>query len=288
MQQYTIKYLRSVCFLFTLFFGMAVLTSDIVINQYDASCIAILQLMNGQYFLSQGGADCIEYMITGIDLKGKKVLDFGSGLGGPAFYLATNHGARVSGVDVDPFLVTQAEEIRGKKRLNQVSFALIHSSALPFEDASFDVVFSKETIVHVSDKRAVFKEFYRVLKPGGTLVIMDWFKEKEGLSAELLKTHEIDRFAQAGAMRYISIQEYVNLLEQAHFSSITTTNASPLHLAYLKNDLEQLSKEKGEEMRAMLGDKSLEENRASWRANIVTFESGEIQTFLVKAVKALN
>lgn len=266
---------------------MNILSSDIVINQYDATCTAILQRMNGQYFLSQGGPDCIEFMIEGIDLAGKKVLDFGSGLGGPAFYLATSHHAHVYGVDVDPFLVNQANENRDKKHLDQVSFELISSYKLPFEDATFDVVFSKEVIVHVSDKRAVFKELYRVLKPGGVLVIMDWFKEKEGLSSDLLKTHEVDRFAQADAMRYVSINEYLGLLTEAQFSKIIPTNASPLHLAYLRKDLEELGKEKGEHLRELLGDKGLDENRASWRANIATFESGEIQTFLIKAVKEI-
>src|ERR1700722_3739773 len=79
-----------------------------VTGQYNQKTITILQTMNGSRYLSQGGPAFVDYIVQGIDLNNKQVLDFGSGLCGPAMHLAKNYGAVITGVEVDPELIEGA------------------------------------------------------------------------------------------------------------------------------------------------------------------------------------
>ena len=122
--------------------------------QYAKDFTDALQFMWGDGFLSPGGPEEVAEMVAGIDLTGKRVLDVGSGLGGVDILLATKHGAaEVVGIDVEPQLVQSARALISAKGLaERVTFQLVEPGPLPFPDASFDVVFSKDAMVHIEDK----------------------------------------------------------------------------------------------------------------------------------------
>lgn len=99
------------------------------------------------------------------DIKGKKFLEVGCGLG----YFsnkASRLGAKVSGIDIGPKLVAI-----NKKLTPNGKFMVSSASKLPFKDESFDVVLSTEVIEHVENQKAALKEMSRVLKKNGILVI---------------------------------------------------------------------------------------------------------------------
>ena len=126
-------------------------------------------------------------MLHGVDLAGCNVLDFGSGLGGYAKLLVTHHKARkVTGVDIDAGLVARANDLAGQAGLShRLHFAVTGPGSLSFTDNRFDVVFSKETLVRIADKQPVLRELFRVLKPGGTIVLGDWFCKDGELSPQM-------------------------------------------------------------------------------------------------------
>lgn len=136
-----------------------------------------LQFQWGEGFLSPGGPEEIALIFAGTDLHGLAVLDIGSGLGGIDLLLAQRFGAaRVTGIDIEPDLVEQARHLADRQGLaDRVEFQVVQPGPLPFPDASFDVVFSKDAMVHVSDKLALYREIRRVLRPGGLLCAADWF-----------------------------------------------------------------------------------------------------------------
>jgi phosphoethanolamine N-methyltransferase len=252
-----------------------------IIGQYNEELINILGYMNGVNFLSQGGTERIDFMVNGINLSNKKILDVGCGVGGPALYLADRYNAFVYGVDVDPFLVRRAQANGQKaKRPDKVSFHLIEPNKLFFGNNYFDVIFSKEAIVHSKNKFHLFIELYRVLKPGGVIIIMDWFKDSNKESQELKLTLEIDKLV----MNYVGIKPYCDLLKSVGFKNVEYIETSDLHLKDTKNDYQRLHTEK-EQFTEKFGQKTFEESLATWKAHIEILERKEVTTFLIKATK---
>jgi ubiquinone/menaquinone biosynthesis C-methylase UbiE len=102
------------------------------------------------------------------------VIDVGSGIGGPARYLAATYGCRVSGVDLTPEFVGTATGLTGLVNLtNRVDFRQGSALALPFPDARFDLAWSQNVAMNIQDRPRYYAEMRRVLKPGGRLAIQD-------------------------------------------------------------------------------------------------------------------
>ena len=141
--------------------------------EYTDERITKLQTTFGKGFLSPGGMEEVAKIVEGIDIRGKEVLDIGVGIGGPACLLVTKHGAgRVTGIDVEEPVLKEAQATVSFQNLqNQIDLQFVTPGPLPFDDATFDIVFSKDSIIHIADKQSLFSEVYRVLKPGGVIVI---------------------------------------------------------------------------------------------------------------------
>jgi phosphoethanolamine N-methyltransferase len=154
---------------------------------YGDDFIAKLELLWGDGFLSPGGADEIAELFRDEDLSGASVLNLGCGLGTMDRILARDHGAeRVLGVDIETQLIERAQAAAKRDGLeDRVTFQLVAPGPLPFPDGSFDVVTSKDAIICIKDKRAVYGELLRVLKPGGRLIVSDWFGGTPPFSAEM-------------------------------------------------------------------------------------------------------
>jgi sarcosine/dimethylglycine N-methyltransferase len=105
---------------------------------------------------------------------GMSVLDVGSGLGGPARFLAATYGCRVTGVDLsEPFIEAAAylTERTGLSAL--VSFETASALSLPFDDGCFNVVLLQHVAMNIADRARLYSEIRRVLKPGGRFATFD-------------------------------------------------------------------------------------------------------------------
>ena len=105
---------------------------------------------------------------------GMSVLDVGSGLGGPARFLAATYGCRVTGVDLsEPFTEAAAylTERTGLSAL--VSFETASALSLPFDDDCFNVVLLQHVAMNIADRARLYSEIRRVLKPGGRFATFD-------------------------------------------------------------------------------------------------------------------
>ncbi len=102
------------------------------------------------------------------------VLDVGSGIGGPARYIARTFGCRVTGIDLTPAFCDAATKLTELVDLqDQVSFQVGSALDMPFENASFDLVWTIQMQMNIADKPALYREMARVLRPGGRLVFQD-------------------------------------------------------------------------------------------------------------------
>jgi cyclopropane fatty-acyl-phospholipid synthase-like methyltransferase len=108
------------------------------------------------------------------DLRGKRVLDAGCGLGGPAMLLASEYGAVVDGINIVERQVRWSSRfIHGNGQEGRIRVHIASAMDVPFRDASFDVVFCLEAAHCFADKARFLRECYRTLRPGGTLLLAD-------------------------------------------------------------------------------------------------------------------
>lgn len=105
---------------------------------------------------------------------GEHVLDIGSGLGGPARYLAAVHGCTVTGIELTPLFVQIAGELSRRTGLaDRVGFVQGDALALPFPPESFDHAWTQHVAMNIEDKAGLYRGIFRVLNPGGRLALYD-------------------------------------------------------------------------------------------------------------------
>ncbi len=103
-----------------------------------------------------------------------RVLDVGSGIGGPSRCLATEFGCSVTGIDLCEEYCRVANMLAERLGLeSSVSYHKGNAVDMPFEDATFDFLWTQHASMNIADKEALYHEMCRVLKPGGTLVLYD-------------------------------------------------------------------------------------------------------------------
>jgi SAM-dependent methyltransferase len=103
---------------------------------------------------------------------GEHILDIGSGIGGPARWIAAKCGVRVTGVDLTPEFCAAAEALnRATGLADRVTIKNGSALALPVADNEFDRAYSQNVIMNIADKRAFYREAFRALRPGGVLAL---------------------------------------------------------------------------------------------------------------------
>ncbi|HEX6017269.1 MAG TPA: methyltransferase domain-containing protein [Burkholderiaceae bacterium] len=103
-----------------------------------------------------------------------RLLDVGSGIGGPARWFARRFGCRVTGVDLTPEFCAVAQELSRRTGMaSTVEFQVGDALALPFGDAAFDGAYSMNVSMNIADKAALYREIHRVLSPGGWLLLSE-------------------------------------------------------------------------------------------------------------------
>ncbi|KAL5697414.1 phosphoethanolamine N-methyltransferase [Ranunculus cassubicifolius] len=234
--------------------------------QYKCNGILRYERVFGEGFVSTGGIDITKEFVGKLDLKpGHKVLDVGCGIGGGDFYMAENFGADVIGIDLSVNMINFALE-RAIERKCAVEFEVADCTTKQYPDNSFDVIYSRDTILLIQDKPALFKSFFKWLKPGGKVLISDYCKSAGTPSlkfGEYIKQRGYD-------LHDVGI--YRQMLRNAGFSEVIAEDRTDQFVKVLQKELDVLEKEKGEFIRDF-SEKDYNEIVDSWKSEVIRSSS---------------
>ncbi|MDH3474159.1 MAG: methyltransferase domain-containing protein [Rhodospirillales bacterium] len=251
-------------------------------EEYDDTLVAMLELIWGEGFLSPGGPEAVRAIVAGLDLADKLVLDIGCGIGGIDVLLARDHGARVIGLDVEAGVVRRAGERVARAGLaDRVEVRLCAPGPLPIDDESIDVVFGKDSWIHIEDKRRFFAEVLRVLKPGGLLAAGDWMRGPEPYSKDMEYFFEME-----GLTYHMDTQEaYVRILRDLGFQEVVMTDISQDYRVKAHEEYEAMKGPLKQRMIEALGPEKQAHFVENWRAMTVVLDQGELRPGRLRARK---
>ncbi len=173
----------------------------------------------------QAQIDLIEELLTWAgDNRPQSILDVGCGIGGSSLYLAQKFDARVTGITLSPVQANRAKARAQAAGLAATTdFRVANALEMPFADNSFDLVWSLESGEHMPDKVKFLQECYRVLKPGGKLILATWCHRPTNaatpLSADEVK-HLQDIYRVYCLPYVVSLPDYTKIVEDCRFKDL--------------------------------------------------------------------
>lgn len=241
-------------------------------NQYSKKSILRYERIFGHTWVSTGGETTTKDFLVKLNLEpGQKVLDVGCGTGGSAFFMARYYGVHVHAVDLSTNMIDIAKDRLSRETediQNKVSFEVVDITKVHYDNESYDVIYSRDTILHISDKEALYRTLYRWLKPGGSLLITDYCRGDQKHSQQFL-----DYVKQRG-YDLRTVKEYGKLIEQAGFKDVQANDASKLFLDVLKTELKFFETTQ----KAFILDYSEKDYREivdGWKAKVVRCSAGD-------------
>ncbi len=147
------------------------------------------------------------------------VLEVGSGSGGPAVYLATARGCRVTGVDINEHGIRNAGRLASAQGVaDRVTFRAVDAGRpLPFPNASFDAVLSNDAMCHIPNRLDVLSDWHRVLRPGGRMLFTDAM-----IVTGLLSNEELAVRSSIGWYLFVPPGENERLIKRAGFTLLSS------------------------------------------------------------------
>ncbi|XP_052010897.1 uncharacterized protein LOC127663378 isoform X2 [Xyrauchen texanus] len=248
-------------------------------QQYTRRGILRYEKMFGSGYVSTGGPSTTKEFVDMLNLTaGQKVLDVGCGIGGGDFYMAKTFGVEVLGMDLSSNMVEIAMERAVKEKLPLVQFEVSDATKRRFPEATFDVVYSRDTILHISDKRDLFTKFYSWLKPGGKLLISDYCCGEKPWSPVFQ-----EYVNQRGYILYTP-QRYGQFLSEVGFTNVKALDRTEQFIQVIKSEL-QRAEEMKEEFIQEFSKEDYDAIVNGWTEKLQRCETGDQRWGLFYATK---
>lgn len=250
--------------------------SEQPVQEYDDDLTMLLESVWGEGFMSPGGTDEVDQYLSGISLDGLSVLDIGCGLGGVDLHLVRQHGAsRVTGIDVEQSLIDSCDQLADKYEVSgQTDFVLVEPGPLPFDDSSFDIVTSKDSIIHIPDKSALAADVMRVLRPGGWFVASDWLAGYEGEPSPEMREYLVAEGLDFGLA---SAATYQAAMETAGFLQIEITDRNEWYRQLAREERDRMAGELYAGMVEASSQEFVDHEIEVWDKMIIALDQGQLR-----------
>lgn len=234
-------------------------------QQYTRHGILQYERIFGRGYVSTGGRDTTRDILRMLNLKrGERVLDIGCGIGGGDFDMARNYGVSVVGLDLSRNMLDIAQERAVEANADgeglDVQFLELDATTAEFEPESFDVVYSRDTILHIEDKLSLFKQCFKWLKPGGRIFISDYCR---GAKTDA----EFDKYVAGRGYHLLQVPEYGAVLTAAGFNNVRAEDATARFVQALKDEISRVEAVRPE-FEAEFGKEGLDYTLSGWHSKI--------------------
>ncbi|PVD21271.1 hypothetical protein C0Q70_19442 [Pomacea canaliculata] len=166
---------------------------------------------------------------------GQKILDVGGGIGGGAFYMAKEFGVKATILDLSSNMTQIGLERAQELGIgpDEVCFEIADATKREYPRELFDVVYSRDTILHIEDKLSLFKKFFKWIKPGGKVLISDY------CCSDGPHSKEFKAYVEQRGYNLLSPVQYGKLLEEAGFIHVLAEDRSEQFTQILHKELEK-------------------------------------------------
>ena len=206
--------------------------------RYTRRGILRTEKLYGYGYQSPGGPIATRRFALDLDVasrSGLRVLDIGCGVGGAAMHLAEHHAATVTGVDIAhaPIEICK-ERVRENGQKGLTFFQGDASQADLFPPRSFDLVWTRDTILYVNDKLSFWRNAFGWLKPGGQLFVTDFGRGDRTPSAEFLE------YVADSCFCLQDFNSYRHAIEEAGFSDVESEDITCYFIDLNRQELAHL------------------------------------------------
>lgn len=252
-------------------------------DEYDDDFVAGLEWIWGDGFLSPGGSEEVARILGDADLAGKTVLDIGCGVGGIDVLLVEQHGAaHVTGIDVETALIeTSKRNVQRAGLSDRIAITQVTPGPLVFDDDTYDVVFSKDSMIHIPDKAQIYSEIFRVLKPGGRLCFSDWFGSAAPETSEFIDWLDVVKLS----FRIGTIESAAELIASTGFEDVEFDDRNAWYAQYMVKELERCSGTNFDKLAKAQGQSVAEHRLRSSSLKKIVVDQGQLRPGHVRATK---
>jgi len=244
--------------------------------EYGDAMVAALELIWGEGFLSPGGPAEVKATLGGRDIRGAEVLDIGCGIGGIDLLLVERFGAsKVLGIDIEADNIDRARRRAEAKGLSdRVAYRLVDPGSLPFGPSCFDLVFSKDSIIHIPDKDALFADIFRVLRPGGRVMASDWLRIDDAPASPAMA-----RYIESEGLSFTmaSPARYRRAMAEAGFEEIEIRDRNAWYAGKAREELAALAGPLRRRLVELVGESEADRQTRVWEAMLVVLDQGELR-----------
>lgn len=243
-------------------------------SEYHDNMVRMLEFIWGEGYMAPGGPGNVARLLEGTRPAGRRILDIGCGIGGPAMDMARLHGAEVVGIDLEAPLIERATAAAKRAGLGgSCTFRHVEPGPLRFADASFDIVVSSGAVTQTEDKTAMFAECYRVLRPGGFFSCYEWMRSTRDYSDDMRYWFRMEGLTYA----LETLEQYGDRLRAAGFEDVELADASDWYRKEARREYELIRGDLYETLVELLGQDDADHFVENWRAMVVVCESGEMR-----------